>query len=595
MTSKEDVSNLVLTNPLAPKPSASGRENVHDEENFDWNLDVILNLIALYLSYVAATWGLIALSVSIIYINAAFPGEESRTPWIAGVIGLAQCVLSLFIGELSDIFGRRYFMVLGNVSLLVGSLISSRADSVGVIIGGQVFTGMGVAMGYLATPLFSEIVPKRSRSVVVAAGSGALGLISSLGAVAIGAFQKYHVGGLLEVWRPAAYITAGLAFSALILILVFYHPSKRPNPHNLSTWQRMKAMDWFGVFIGTAGLTLLLLGLQFGGNPDSWSSARVVGLLVVGCICLVIFGIWEAYYVAFGLFPRPLFEHRNYSIVIATQFLEGMFINTGVAFLVQMQVLMYTDDPVKANIRNIPYGTMALFGAAVLGAVLYMTKETKWVVVLSVALAFIGTGLLSAVRAHSGYALWFFGTGLLGVATAGMGVGVVVIASLTSPNELIATALTILSSARGLGGAVGIVVFAQVFTAKVKAKLPVAIVEATTAAGLPDTSISALLEALAAQDQNAIIAVPNMSPPILMAIPPALRVGYGLSFAWMWYAMMPFVGVTLIAALFLKPTKALTTDEVASKIQRRFGRQHEKTSLQLEEKESEHNHIEDIR
>jgi MFS family permease len=139
---------------------------------------------------------LIALSVSLTAINKAFPGQTYQSSWVAAVISLAQCVLSLFIGEMSNIFRRRYFIIAGNFFLLVGGLVSSRANSVGIIIGGQTLTGISVAVGYLATPLFSEIVPKRSRGIVVAIRTAGLGTESSWGAIGIRAFQKYNVGGL---------------------------------------------------------------------------------------------------------------------------------------------------------------------------------------------------------------------------------------------------------------------------------------------------------------------------------------------------------------------------------------------------------------
>jgi drug/metabolite transporter (DMT)-like permease len=141
--------------------------------------------------------------------------------------------------------------------------------------------------------------------------------------------------------------------------------------------QRLKVINWIGVFIGTAGLTLLLLGLQFSNNLSPWHSAKVLSLLIVGSVSLVIFSVWEAKFVTFGIFPKDLFSHQNYPIILAMQFVEGMVVNTGVAYLVQIQALLFTSNAVMTQVRNILYRTSTVFRCIITSTVLYYTKEMK--------------------------------------------------------------------------------------------------------------------------------------------------------------------------------------------------------------------------
>lgn len=49
---------------------------------------------------------------------------------------LAQCATFPLVGRLSDLFGRRWFFIMGNVIAFVGLLIGSRASNVDMLIAG---------------------------------------------------------------------------------------------------------------------------------------------------------------------------------------------------------------------------------------------------------------------------------------------------------------------------------------------------------------------------------------------------------------------------------------------------------------------------
>lgn len=101
-------------------------------EKFTWNKDVILNLFALYFTFWCTTWTYSIVPTSLAFIDKAFPTQTGITYWIASSPGLCQCVLSLFIGELSDIFGRRWFLLFGNLCMLVGNIVVGRGSTVSV-------------------------------------------------------------------------------------------------------------------------------------------------------------------------------------------------------------------------------------------------------------------------------------------------------------------------------------------------------------------------------------------------------------------------------------------------------------------------------
>ena len=84
--------------------------SIQERGDFEWTIDIWLNLGALYLTYFSCVSAQAVPGSSLGFIQKSFPLESAASPWIAGVGSLCLCVISSFIGELSDIFGRRYFL-----------------------------------------------------------------------------------------------------------------------------------------------------------------------------------------------------------------------------------------------------------------------------------------------------------------------------------------------------------------------------------------------------------------------------------------------------------------------------------------------------
>jgi hypothetical protein len=99
----------------------------------------------------------------------------------------------------------------------------------------------------------------------------------------------------------------------------------------LSVWQKLARLDLPGFFLLTAGLTLLLTGLNLGGGLYAWATATVLATLIVGILCLVAFGIYEWRYTKTGILHHDLFRGgknggRTFAICIGLIFIEGILL-----------------------------------------------------------------------------------------------------------------------------------------------------------------------------------------------------------------------------------------------------------------------------
>jgi MFS family permease len=77
---------------------------------------------------------------------------------------ISAAVLSPLVGRLGDIFGRRTFLLIGNLVGAVGCAVAATASSVITVIIASIFIGFGAAMHQLAWSCLAEVVPRRKRS-----------------------------------------------------------------------------------------------------------------------------------------------------------------------------------------------------------------------------------------------------------------------------------------------------------------------------------------------------------------------------------------------------------------------------------------------
>lgn len=122
-------------------------------------------------------------------------------------------------------------------------------------------------------------------------------------------------------------------------VLFGYRPPKRHTRlDHLSFWQKLGRLDLPGSGLLIAGLVLLLVGLNLGGNLYAWTNAKVLVTLILGIVILGAFGAWEWKGTKSGIMSHELFikgpnnRTRPFPIYIALMFIEGIVLFTIIIF-----------------------------------------------------------------------------------------------------------------------------------------------------------------------------------------------------------------------------------------------------------------------
>lgn len=188
------------------------------------------------------------------------------------------------LGQLTDIFGRRYFYVGGSLLGVIGAIICSRAQDIPTMIGGNVFRGLASATQLSQCVVLGELVPTRYRYQAV----GTVYMFSYFGSGFGPVWANLFIKDYPSVsWRGLYYLLIGLNVLSLLFWAAFYFPPSFKEKHGNDTkiyW--IKHFDYIRLFLLIGGFVTFLFGISIGGTQYPWKSAPPIVMTILGVLTL---------------------------------------------------------------------------------------------------------------------------------------------------------------------------------------------------------------------------------------------------------------------------------------------------------------------
>lgn len=351
-------------------------------------------------------------------------------------------------------------------------------------------------------------------------------------------------------WRWVFYI--GLIFGAIAMIgtAIFYFPPSRPrhtektrwqvNPRFTSTYTKeFKGLDFLGIFLYTAGLTLFLIGISWGGSTYPWNSAAVIAPIVIGGVVFIVCFVWDFSGIPKqAIFPLHLFQrYREYTILLAyvpisssltfrIVFVAGFTYYSTASLLPQQMLYMFTTNSIRIGEYNIVQGVGNIVGGVVLSSLIYKIKHVpiQFFVGTFVQTLFLGLyALITPDTLAMALVFQFFANipfawlTLLSYVTAGLHI----------PQKDLGLASGLIGTFRSLGGSIGTAVLTVIMTSKAAVQVPLRIAEATVPLGFSADQVPALAIALQTGETAALATIPGATPEVIGAAAVALNYAYG--------------------------------------------------------------------
>ncbi|KAH7037400.1 trichothecene efflux pump [Microdochium trichocladiopsis] len=521
----------------------------------------ILTVVSICMGNICAYTGWVLPANTLLLINASLGGSPNIS-WVATAWTLGSSIGFLLVGRLSDIFGRRYIVLGGNLMGLVGCIIGATAQTVETLIAASVFNGLAAAQQLSFGIFLGELVPNRLRGPMIAFVFFSAAPFAVFGPSIARAFITNTAAG----WRWSFYMSIIFAVVGLTLAFFFYHPPTYAQLHvgGKSKRQQVKELDYIGIVLFVGGCVLFLIGLSWGGVAYPWVSGHVLGTLLSGIVALIIFAVYETYFCkASPLMPPRLFKNVGFVAICVVASIAAMVYYALTILWPVIIMTLYTTDSTQVGLQSAVVGGGILLGQLLGGIGISYIPKVKWQAIISAVIGFVFVTSLISVDPSR----WAATIGLALIALIAIGYndditfpGVTLV---VEPQD-IGLATGVMGSIRGLAGAVAQALYVSVQSNKLEQYMADYVTSAATSNGLPQSSLTTLFKAIAAGDFSA---VPGMTPSIAAAVGQAVQLAYRDSFKMVFYATIPFSIIMIIGSAFIPNMEKKLHMNVAKKLQ----------------------------
>jgi EmrB/QacA subfamily drug resistance transporter len=404
-----------------------------------WTLGIVS--VALFM----AVLDNLVVSVALPTIHRDLGASIQSLEWTVNAYVLAYAVLLLTGAALGDRFGRKRMFVVGLAVFTGASALAGLARSTELLVAARAVQGTGAA---ILTPLtlLAEAFPPERRGMAIGVWSGVSGIAVAIGPLVGGAV----VQGISWHWIFWLNVPIGIA----LMPLAIRHLSESRGPYG--------SLDLPGLVLAVPGAFGVVFGL-IRAQALGWTSATVLGSLILGALLLGGFVAWERRASA-PMLPMEFFAKRSFAVtnVASLSMYFGMF--GSIFFLSQYMQDVLGNTPLQAGLKLLVW-TGATMLVAPLAGVFSERLGSRPFMFAGLSLQAGALAWLASITAtHLAYSQM-----LVPFAMAGAGMALVFAPSANAVLASVRTAQAGQASGannaiREVGGVLGVAVLASVFT-----------------------------------------------------------------------------------------------------------------------------------
>lgn len=313
---------------------------------------------------------------------------------------LTNCAFQLSFGKLYTFYSVKTCFLTAIALFEIGSALCGAAPSSTAFIIGRAIAGVGSA-GILSGTITVLVyaLPLHRRPIFQGLFGAVFGLASVVGPLLGGAFTTN------VTWRWCFYINLPFGGVAMVLIFLLLKIPERKT-QLLPTKEKLKQLDFLGIFFLLPGVICLLLALQWGGSKYAWSNGRIIALLVLAGVLLIGFVAVQILKPETATIPPRIFCQRSIAAGFWATFSIGSSMMIFVYYLPIWFQAITGVSAVESGIRLLPLVLSMVLASIATGGLIARIGYYTPFMLFGVCLLSVGAGLLTTLKLDTSEARW---------------------------------------------------------------------------------------------------------------------------------------------------------------------------------------------
>ena len=377
---------------------------------------------------------------------------------------LTSTVTVPIAGKLSDMYGRRPILLAGVGIFTIGSLLGGMSPSVEWLIAWRALQGIGGGMIMAnAFTIVGDLFAPRERGKWQGFIGAVFGMSSIIGPLLGGWLtDNQSIFGLATDWRWTFFINVPIGIAAGFVIARFCPTFKHADKQQ---------PDYLGALLITTALASIVLSVD---NTETIFRSLIDGgvdvMFIKGTLWVMAL-LSTAGFIAVErkaaqpIIPLTFFANKTYSLMSLATLLFGAAFLGAILYLTQFNQQVFGASASEAGLMLLPMVAGLMVSSIAIGQIISRTGRYKRFIIVGFAIAALSMLALVTVNADSPY--WHEAV-IMVFAGLGLGMGMPIL-NLAVQNEFeqkdLGAATASVQLFRGLGSTVGTALFSGILTA----------------------------------------------------------------------------------------------------------------------------------
>jgi EmrB/QacA subfamily drug resistance transporter len=311
--------------------------------------------------------------------------------WVLTASMLAATAAAPLVGKLSDLYGRKVFIMGGIIVFMAASAATGAAQNMAQLIAFRAVQGLGggtIMASAFAT--IGDLFSPAERGRYFGLFTGVFAVASVTGPL-VGGFLTDHWG-----WRWVFYVN--LPFGLLALAILAHSLPARRMP------ERTQPIDWLGMATLLSCVLPLLFALAWAGDRFPWGSWQIAGLMFVAALGLLAFVAAERW-AADPVLPLFLLQNRTFVVASVMSFLTGMGLFGALSYMPLYIQGVLGASATNSGLVNMPLMVGLAAASMIAGHIASRTGRYRWTIVAGGAVLVVGMALTLPFDEHTALAV----------------------------------------------------------------------------------------------------------------------------------------------------------------------------------------------